>query len=59
VIGFSSLGSFVFYQTHLETDPVTQRERFMLFTDEQIKDIAQLGVNSVIDIYLIGGLASK
>ena len=35
----SSLGVYVFYQLHLQNTPITQRERFVLFTTDQLAEI--------------------
>jgi hypothetical protein len=39
--------SCVYYYSHLEITPITNRERFMLFTNEQLKEIEKLERESV------------
>ncbi|XP_066995910.2 metalloendopeptidase OMA1, mitochondrial [Anabrus simplex] len=47
----ASAGSCYFYVTHLELDPVTKRERFIAFSPDQMKQLADTAQRMVIDEY--------
>lgn len=47
LIVFVTFSSVIFYQTHLQENPITKRKRFILFTRDQLKEVAQLGVESI------------
>ena len=42
------IGGNVFYYTHLQTAPITNRERFILFTPSQMLEIEQLSKEAVM-----------
>jgi hypothetical protein len=41
-VGGSSAACFVFYRYHLEETPITKRQRFMLFSSEQLTEIEKV-----------------
>ena len=45
-----SLSGYIFYYTHLQTTPITNRERFILFLPFQIEEIEELSKSAVIII---------
>lgn len=42
------LGSLIFYQSHIQENPITHRKRFILFTKGQVTEVSQLGYNEII-----------
>ena len=42
-----SLSGYIFYYTHLQTTPITNRERFILFLPFQIEEVEELSKSAV------------
>ena len=42
IIGGTSTGSIIYYQSHLQVTPLTERIRFIMFTTEQLEEIEKL-----------------
>lgn len=42
-----TLSGFVFYQTHLQTAPITGRKRFILFLPSQMDDVEEIAKKAV------------
>lgn len=51
MLGATAFGSFVYYDTHVQETPFTNRKRFLAFTTAQIFDLAKLELETVSDIY--------
>ena len=49
LLGSSSIGSFAFYQTHLQENAITGRKRFILFTKDQIESVSTLGYHLLME----------
>ncbi|XP_053205026.1 metalloendopeptidase OMA1, mitochondrial-like [Panonychus citri] len=43
--------AFAFYQTHIQETPVTKRQRFILFTEDQFGSIADIEFQSSLAVY--------
>ncbi len=46
-----SLSGYIFYYTHLQTTPITNRERFILFLPFQMEEVEELSKSAVIILF--------
>lgn len=46
-LALSSGFGYVFYYSHLVEDPITQRKKFIMFTEDQVKQIADIEAQAV------------
>ncbi|XP_012234802.1 metalloendopeptidase OMA1, mitochondrial-like [Linepithema humile] len=49
--GLYGLILFIYYVTHLETDPLTKRSRFIIFSKEQEKELGKMVLETHLEIH--------
>ncbi len=49
IFATTGIGSFAFYQAHLQQNPITGRKRFILFSRDQIHEVSKLGYDFMLE----------